>query len=164
MSKGKYVAPRKEGKLSIVILLCVGAIMIGIAIFFLLPARKPSTVLPNGNSYTASNEEAKLTDSIAIPGYEGIHLKADSTTQSVGLSNPAQNMCLFRISLCLEDGEVLWTSEEIKPGEITDPIVLTHTLTKGVYPNSVIRYETFSMDDSHSPMNGATTKLTLYAD
>ena len=107
-----------------------------------------------------SNVE-KNKDSIAIPGYEGIALKADTKQQTVGLPNPPQNTCYFRITLSLEDGTVLWQSDLVEPGEVSEPIKLKQPLQKGTYPNSLLKYECFTMDGNLSPLNSAATKLTL---
>ena len=101
-------------------------------------------------------------DSIAIPGYEILELKADSKTQTICLPNPPQNMCYFQISLYLENGTLLWQSDLIEPGDTSAPIQLNHSLKKGSYPNSILKYSCFKMDESLSPLNGAETKLTLW--
>ena len=103
----------------------------------------------------------KNENSISIPGYEGITLKADSLEQNVSLNNPIQNTCYFVITLYLEDGTRLWQSDYIKPGETSSPIVLTQSLEKGTYPNAVLQYSCFKMDSEKTPLNGAETKLTL---
>ena len=103
----------------------------------------------------------KNPDSIAIPGYEMLELKADSQEQSLCFPNPEQNMCYFQISLYLEDGTLLWQSELIEPGKTSKPMVLSKVLSKGTYPNAVLRYVCFRMDEDLTPLNGAETKVTL---
>ena len=79
-------------------MLIVLAIAIGIyMIFFRQPIQ-----LPDG-SISIQNTEAveKNENSISIPGYEGITLKADSLEQEAALKNPVQNTCYFVITLCL---------------------------------------------------------------
>ncbi len=104
---------------------------------------------------------AKLENTTNIPGFEELTLEADTKKQSAVLSNPPENTCLFRISLILEDGTVLWTSKEIKPGKVSDPIRLSQPLEAGQYPNTVLKYECFAMDADKTPLNGAEIKLTL---
>lgn len=104
----------------------------------------------------------KNPDSIAIPGYEILELKADSKEQTLCMLNPAQNCCYFRIALYMEDGVLLWESELIMPGENSDPIFLSKELEKGMYPNAILRYSCYRMDDTLAPLNGAETKLTLW--
>lgn len=103
---------------------------------------------------------AKLTDSTAIPGFESLTLQADTLVQSLVLSNPPENSCLFRITLLLEDGTVLWTSDEIEPGCVSEPVMLSSPLAAGQY-HATLKYECFTMDEEKSPMNGAEIKLTL---
>lgn len=105
--------------------------------------------------------ETKPENRTAIPGFEELILKADAKKQDAVLYNPSENTCLFRISLILEDGTVLWTSKEIKPGKNSDPILLSQPLEAGLYPNTVLKYECFSADADKTPMNGAEIKLTL---
>lgn len=103
----------------------------------------------------------KNPGSIAIPGYEMLELKAGTKKQSLCLPNPEQNMCYFQISLYLEDDTLLWQSDLIEPGKTSNPMTLTNALDKGTYPNAVLRYSCYRMDDDLMPLNGAETKLTL---
>ena len=113
--------------------------------------------------YTAATPTVeKNPDSIAIPGYEMLELKAGSKEQSLCFPNPEQNICYFQIMLYLEDGTLLWQSELIEPGKISKPIVLTESLSKGTYPKAVLRYACYRMDEDLTPLNGAETKVTLW--
>lgn len=103
----------------------------------------------------------KNPDSIAIPGYEMLELKAGSKEQSLCFPNPEQNVCYFQILLYLEDGTLLWQSELIEPGKTSKPIVLTKFLDKGTYPNAVLHYSCYRIDEDLTPLNSAETKVTL---
>ena len=98
---------------------------------------------------------------IDLPGYGALNFKADVLEQEVIIPNPPQNFCWIRASIILEDGTVLWTSELIAPGESSDPIVFTTPLAAGEYKNAILKYECFRMDEALTPLNGATTNLTL---
>ena len=111
--------------------------------------------------YLGNGAVKKNPDVIAVPGYEMLELKANTAEQSLRLPNPPQNCCFFQISLYLEDGTLLWQSELVEPGAKSKPIVLTKTLEKGLYPNAVLRYSCYRMDETLAPLNGAETKLTL---
>jgi len=111
------------------------------------------------DSTTATVE--KNTDSISIPGYEGLTLRADSKKQDLCLSNPAQNTCYFQIALFLEDGTLLWQSELIEPGKTSKPIILEKELEKGTYPKAVLHYSCFEMNKELTQLNGAEIKVTL---
>ena len=115
----------------------------------------------NTENSTAATVE-KNPNSIAIPGYEMLELKAGSKEQSLCMPNPPQNCCYFQICLYMEDGTLLWESELIEPGKTSKPIVLSKALEKGMYPNAVLRYSCYRMDENLSPLNGAETKLTLW--
>ena len=103
----------------------------------------------------------KLTDSIDLPGYDWIPLTSGKLEQEQTFPNPPQNFCYIRVSLRLEDGTVLWTSELIAPGESSAPVILSEPLEKGEYKNAVLKYECFRMDDDLSPLNGGEVRLTL---
>ena len=115
-----------------------------------------------GNAADNTATVEKNPDIIAIPGYEMLELKANSKKQTLCMPNPPQNCCFFQIFLYLEDGTLLWESALIEPGESSKPMVLLKTLEKGMYPNAVLRYSCYRMDETMAPLNGAETKLTLW--
>lgn len=134
---------------------------IAVIIFALILISKNDMPLQQDNG-TLSEEMViqNNPDSIAIPGYELLEFDADSRTQTLCLSNPAQNACFFQISLCLGE-TLLWKSDLIEPGKTSEPILLTQVLKKGTYTNAVLKYECFQMDGK-TPLNGAETKITLW--
>lgn len=149
MGKGRYEKPAPKRFPWILVVLSV--VLIGALLFFLLKGCD-----------TTAETVVKNPDSIAIPGYEMLELKAGSKEQSLCMPNPPQNCCYFQICLYLEDGTLLWQSELIEPGTTSKPIVLTKALDKGMYPNAILRYSCYRMDESLTPLNGAETKLTLW--
>lgn len=135
-------------------LLCVLLIGAAAALHYTGILEKPA---PLENETAAEPNE----NSIAIPGYEGITLKANVLKQDIAFNNPTQNTCYFVITLYLEDGTILWESDYIEPGSSSVPIVLTQELDSGTYPNAVLKYDCFKMNAEKTPLNGAETKLTL---
>ncbi len=154
MNKGNFL---KHERLLVLVLSCCLAVLLLVAV--LLHINEGLSISTPDN--TTSRVENK-SESIAIPGYEMLELKVNSKTQALCLPNPEQNMCYFQISLYLEDGTLLWQSELIEPGKASKPIVLTKTLDKGTYPNAVLRYSCYRMDEDLTPLNGAETKVTLW--
>lgn len=154
MNKGKFTqaSPKRFPWLY----LLVAVAILGVALCFILKGCNA----PRQDT-TATTVE-KNPDSIAIPGYEMLELKAGSKTQTISLPNPPENCCYFQITLYLEDGTPLWQSDLIKPGKTSKPILLTQALEKGMYPNAVLRYSCFTLDENLSHLNGAETKLTLW--
>ncbi len=118
----------------------------------------------SAEEYTGDREVyqgQKNTDTIDIPGYDAINLKAEETEQAVNFYNPEQNTCYFRISLLLSDGTELWRSDLVKPGMAVYEITLNRTLEAGQYEDATLKYECFAMDDAQTPLNGSEIKLTL---
>lgn len=164
MKKGKYQAEAKQTRNPVVIVLLVVVVLL-LAVVIVLTVNRPQkrqAKLPNGEEAQQSGPVEKKPDSIAIPGYEGISLKADCKEQEIGFPNPAKNTCYFQISLILEDGTTLWQSELVKPGEVSEPITLNEPLAAGVYPNSLLKFDCYTMDGSMRSLNGAATKMTIH--
>ncbi|MBQ8025524.1 MAG: hypothetical protein IJ259_03780 [Oscillospiraceae bacterium] len=98
---------------------------------------------------------------IDITAYESLALKADTPEQSVRFDNPIENNCWLVITLSLEDGTVLWKSEELQPGQVVRSITLNQSLAAGEYENAVLRYQHWTYDAEKEPLNGAETIVTL---
>lgn len=156
--KGRYLAKKKFPAL-LLFLILIALFLIGMV---LITNQKEELQTILGEKATESKDNNQFANSIAIPGYEAITLEANTKKQSTALQNPSHNNCLFKITLILEDGTVLWVSDYVKPGEISNNIKLSKELEPGTYPNSILKYECFTMDGSLSPLNGAETKLTLW--
>ena len=160
---------RKQNKTTTNLILIVIALLLVtlnvVLIGGLLKDKDEAPIAVSGNAQTQEEptEVVKVEDRIAIPGYEAIQLAADTLEQTVCFSNPAQNCCYFQISLYLEDGTLLWKSADVAPGENSEPVVLTQPLAAGTYKNAILKYECFTMDKSHSQLNGAQTKLMIQA-
>lgn len=148
-----------------VILAVLLAFAIGVIIWLLVqyPKQQPSGADPE--SVPAAEEPVeKLTDTIEVPGYGALTLKAGVTGQDIAIPNPPQNFCFFRVSLALEDGTVLWTSDIYGPGEDSGKIVLSSPLEKGKYDEAELRFECFADSEGTQSLNGANTRLTLNAE
>ena len=160
MKKGRYQTAHP--KRSYILLLVLAAIALAL-IFMLFLQEAPQDEPTTQPQIDAAQETIEQNpDSIAIPGYEGLELQANTKKQTLTLPNPAQNLCYFQIELYLEDGTLLWQSELIEPGEVSEPMKLQQELEKGTYCNALLRYSCFKMDKELTPLNGAETKLTLW--
>ena len=165
---GKYLkakagakSPRKSPLLIGLIFLLV-AVIAAMLIWIVSNSMGQGSEDPNpvGQQTEETKPVEKLTDSISLPGYGGLNLTAGKTEQNLALPNPAENFCQIRISLILEDGTVIWTSELTPPGEQAQ-IVLNEALEKGDY-NATLKYECFQMDENKTPLNGAACQLVLH--
>ena len=104
--------------------------------------------------------KSALCGNILIPGFETLNLKAGQLEQKVMFCNPEENSCDFRITLLLEDGQAIWTSELIPPGKTLTVIELNRELERGKYRNAVMKYECFA-DDGSMQLNGAQIRLNI---
>lgn len=102
---------------------------------------------------------SKNTDSISIPGYDFLNLKANTQDQTASLYNPEVNSCYFRISLLL-DSETLWRSELLAPGQTVSQQILCRSLAPGEY-SAVLKYECFADETENVQLNGSEIGLTL---
>ncbi len=116
------------------------------------------SIEPTPQTPTATVEPVR--DSITIPGFERITLKARESTQSVNLYNPAHNTCYFEVSLCLPEGTEIFHSGLIAPGQTVQEIELSHTLEAGNYEGAILKYDCSALDDL-SPLNGAVIEIAL---
>lgn len=108
---------------------------------------------------TAPTAAPTLTDQIALPQFAYIYLTANETVQTQTFGNPPQNFAQFKVSLTL-DGETLWESELLKPGETSEPVVLSLPLEAGEYEARLV-YACYTNDGAMSPLNGADSPVTL---
>lgn len=155
---------KQKGRWQWTVIILLSAVVVSLLVVLILMANNPGDTI-TGNKDDGSTETEtvveKNPDAIAIPGYEILELQADQKQQSLSLPNPPQNVCYFQISLYLEDGTLLWKSELVEPGAVSQPILLNRVLKEGTYANAVLKYDCFKMD-GQTPLNGAETKLTLW--
>lgn len=103
------------------------------------------------------------SDSIAIPGFDTLTVKAGATEQQVNLYNPEGNPAYFRMSIILPDGTTIWRSDLVAPGKAIYTAEFARPVDAGVYENVTLRYECFAMDDDLTPLNGSEASFTLKA-
>ena len=116
------------------------------------------TLLLYGCSHNKDNSNVAENPNISIPGYESLEFNADKVKQSVDLGGRRDNKKKIRINLVV-DGNSIWTSDLIKPGDKISTIKLKEILDVGTY-SAVLQYECFSLKDK-SPLNGSNIELTI---
>lgn len=156
MNGQRETEERRKDLLPLTILLAFLLCVAILVIVFLLVGKGDS-----GEESEPTVSVEKLTESIDVPGYDTLHLKAGETKQEFGIENPPQNFCYFKISLVMEDGTVLWTSEPVEPGKTSGQIVLNRALEKGTYRGAMLRFACFSDAACEDALNSAQTILTL---
>lgn len=115
----------------------------------------------NAEDWDGNRNLGVESDTISIPGYETVILKAGTRQQNVNFHNPEVNTAYFKISLWLPDGTNIWQSNLIEPSKGVYNITLNQTLSVGEYENAILKYECFAMNDDLTPLNGSDIKLTL---
>ena len=103
--------------------------------------------------------EAPLTNTIALPQFAWLNMEADKTEQPLTFDNPQRNFAHFRVSLVM-DGETLWESELLAPGETSKPVTLSKPLAAGEYQVELC-YACFADAEGTSPLNGARSPVRL---
>ncbi|WP_086349222.1 hypothetical protein [Candidatus Enterococcus clewellii] len=115
-----------------------------------------------GEAWTGKKEQGakKAADRIAIPGFESLTLKADTKEQAVNFYNPEQNVCYFKLTLSVGE-TTLWESKLIEPGYGIYNIELNQPLSAGEYPEAVLKYECYTIEETPSPLNGSEIECLL---
>ena len=161
---------RQAGGQRIVIICLVLLLLVAAGVIVWLVTRNNSKPEPvqeqESTAQTSQSENGGLVvperpEMLDVTAYETIQLKADTLEQSVRFENPLQNNCWLVITLSLEDGTVLWKSEELIPGQVVRSITLNQPLAAGEYENAVLSYQHWTYDEEKLPLNGAETLVTL---
>ena len=155
---------KKVAPLTIVLCALLVAAIAVIAVLMLRkdkPEDNTPTVIGGGEPIPEDVGIPKDVGNTHLPAYGGLTFEAGTKEQDDVLQNPGENSCLIRISLILENGTTIYTSELVKPGYYTKPITLVAPMERGIYRNVTLKYECFTDDDAHKPLNGATSKLDI---
>ncbi len=164
---------QKKQKVDIRIILLSALLLVALIVILVLCLKScnGNTHNPHGDNTPAvigggdpiPEDEGKQKDygSTHLPAYGSLTFEAKKKEQTVVLKNPGENSCLIRISLILADGTTIYQSELVKPGYYTLPITLVAPMERGIYRNVTLKYECFTDDEAHKPLNGATSKLDI---
>ena len=139
----------KLAALAILVLAAVAALSVGITLA-VVNARMPAACTCSGQCRSAGTETAAA---------DFLSLQAGAQEQSMPLYNPENNACYFRISLLL-DGEALWRSDLLAPGQTAPQQTLSRALAAGEY-SAVLKYECFADEAETEPLNGSEIALLL---
>lgn len=153
------------------VLLTATLVITGVLVGSNLSAGNSGASSPVVSPVTATNAAKKAgasaavspvssSQSIAIPGFEKMVMKAGQTRQTVKLYNPETNACYFMITLSLSDGTPLYRSGLIKPGQVVDAIEISRSLQAGTYANAILQYDCYSSDGLQQ-LNGAQSVFNL---
>lgn len=105
--------------------------------------------IPTGNGQT--------TQAIEIPGFNELAFISGQTTQQVNFYNPKNNNCYFQMNLYVGN-ELLWKSDNVKPGYGYYEIELSQKLQQGEYP-AYLNIKCYSKDGE--ALNSANVRFDL---
>lgn len=174
---GKRASPKKTSKAeqnkrdNITSIIFLAAVVIGILVVILYNTGVFDAFTRKGNIRVDMQTgkvvkelrefpDATPSESVDIPGYKLIELKANTKQQDTYLGNPANNKSYFKLSLILEDGTVIWQSDYLEPGVAFSHIELNQELEKGTYENATLHYDVYSVA-GYTQENGSDIKLTI---
>jgi len=129
-----------------------------LAVFLGYHMGAPSTAEASPPAVTAATQAPE--GSITIPGFDKLQLTASTDQQAAPFYNPQENACYFVLSLFLPSGEEIFRSGLVPPGDSIPTMALAVLPAAGVYENSILRYNCYSLDNMQ-PLNGADVKLTI---
>ena len=113
----------------------------------------------NVEDYVGKHKPTHQENSIAIPGFQVLRLKANSLEQEPGFYNPDVNKSYFVIEVRLDDGTLLYRSDLIAPGKAIYKAQFSESLPEGSYSATVI-YHCYALD-SLEERNGAKIKIKV---
>lgn len=127
---------------------------------------KPGPKLVIDPNIGATPTPAPTDPPIAIPGWGGIRLKANSDTSEVALYNPADNEGWYYLtySLTLADtGEELFTTGLIPPDMYCTMVTLQRQLAPGSYRGHMF-VQPYRINDDLTPTNNAEYEIEILVD
>lgn len=148
-------------KRTALIVLFLLLLLVGICIYF----KSTSDTLPlpaddNASEWNGNQDLNKpATDSpkIGIPGITSLVFNADTTEQKVNFYNPAENDCMFLMSLFVDD-KCYWESGYVEPGKGYYDISLSEVIPSGNY-NAYLKVQCFKQDGT--ALNSANVEFNL---
>ena len=153
---------KRQNSRILIILLCIFlAAAIGVIIWLITSGKATGISGTDNESKQGGLVVPERQEVIRVTAYESLELKANTLQQDVHLPTISDNECITVMSLVLEDGTELWQSAELYPGQIVLSMTLSEPLPAGEYPNTVLRYQHFTLDEEKTPLNNAETLLTL---
>ncbi|MGM9537605.1 MAG: hypothetical protein ACI3VN_04665 [Candidatus Onthomonas sp.] len=127
-----------------------------------VPSRVGSS--ESGNSGIASpngavqSGDAENSGTILFPGF--VDFSITDGVDTVTLSNDSQNTVSFRFTITDAEGQVLYSTEDIQPGE-SDQWPVTDVFDPGTGAHEItVRTDSYSLSDG-SQLNGTSTTFTV---
>lgn len=160
VEKDTYLAVKKS---NINYILLTACIVLALFIGILWNTQGNVPLDPNSQDYKGKLQRPENWDanSILIPGFDDLHMNADSDTIYVAFSNPKENPCYFQYTIVLDKTEeIIYTSGLIEPGKAVVKETLNKPFPEGVYPIT-IKIRSYSLEDYEKELNGGAVQTNL---
>lgn len=150
----------KKKKITLIIVLLL-LLLIGICIYLKSTPDTPLLPTDNNASEWSGNQDLNkpATDfpKIGIPGITSLVFNANTTEQKVNFYNPAENDCMFLMSLFVDD-KCYWESGYVEPGKGYYDISLSEVIPSGNY-SAYLQVQCFKQDGT--ALNSANVEFNL---
>ncbi len=139
---------QKKYRVLVVILLLVIAALLGIILWQYFAQSSAGTLTEDPNAVNIREPDAQKggTGNIAVPGFEKMTIRAGTTSQDIWIYNPEKNNCYFVVSIILPDGKTVYKSGYIAPGKAIYKAEFTQQIRAGIYENTVLQYDFYTLD------------------
>lgn len=139
---------QKKYRVLVVILLLVIAALLGIILWQYFAQSSAGTLTEDPNAVNTREPDAQKggTGNIAVPGFEKMTIRAGTTSQDIWIYNPEKNNCYFVVSIILPDGKTVYKSGFIAPGKAIYKAEFTQQIRAGIYENTVLQYDFYTLD------------------
>lgn len=139
---------QKKYRVLVVILLLVIAALLGIILWQYFAQSSAGTLTEDPNAVNIQEPDAQKggTGNIAVPGFEKMTIMAGTTSQDIWIYNPEKNNCYFVVSIILPDGKTVYKSGFIAPGKAIYKAEFTQQIRAGIYENTVLQYDFYTLD------------------
>lgn len=139
---------QKKYRVLVVILLLVIATLLGIILWQYFAQSSAGTLTEDPNAVNIREPDAQKggTGNIAVPGFEKMTIRAGTTSQDIWIYNPEKNNCYFVVSIILPDGKTVYKSGFIAPGKAIYKAEFTQQIRAGIYENTVLQYDFYTLD------------------
>lgn len=97
-------------------------------------------VVVNGDDDGHTNDSVKSVD---INATTGLVFDAGTKLQNIPITNPENNKCAMVCSIYLADGDAIFSSKKLEPGEEIGQVTINTILRKGLYKDASIVYSCF---------------------
>ena len=122
----------------------------------------PMANFPFETDQTPTASQTLIYD-IMIHGIENIQIPAGTADIAINLENPASNPSYFLFELrIIETSELLYRSEEVKPGESVQQVTMFREMEKGVY-KAVLMIYNYSLEGKE-PMGSVSVDFIITAE